>query len=635
MRSPENLYYNMTLGKSNSRQSSPVTRYVPALPVTPMREHSPTHRPPLPHPVPTSPPPVPVRRSSISVVVEVKCEKPPMRRSLSGSTPSRTPSPTPPSTPMRSTPITPPPPHLFSEGSSKHLPRSSSPKPITRTIPIKLSMLQYDEHRERKSLQLKEMEHRRWVSDMILSERNFLRHRDKASKWIRDRMFPRNPNIVYSPNKAQSPSSAVYSPSNSKRMLNGTPDKKKISNVRSPTNFSERKNNHSILPPEPEKIDSALNFGFEREFSIPTVTLQTEDNPPIVERERSVTFSNETKGASSGMLLEAPEDIPMLTIGACTPRMDTPPNLGETKNKIETFSRQASGHKGSFFSSQTELYKEFTKIEFDALSRLHSDPLGKWAPEFHGVELVEGKEMLKMQDLTSGMTFPNTMDLKIGVRTFLESECSSNKRRPDLLEKAKELRGKHDFVITQEQEEKGFTKLEYLRLRDEISSTVNLGFRIDGMLLNPGEKKTDCRAIGNSREEVKSYLEMYLKKASSKQKDAMMGRLKDIRSVLDTSDFFKTSEVIGSSLLFVYDTNTSGAGVWIIDFGKTLPVPEDITLTHNSEWILGNHEDGYLMGLDNIISIMEEIMSSPSISSMSLSKKTSDDSGFLLCIPTL
>jgi 1D-myo-inositol-triphosphate 3-kinase len=46
----------------------------------------------------------------------------------------------------------------------------------------------------------------------------------------------------------------------------------------------------------------------------------------------------------------------------------------------------------------------------------------------------------------------------------------------------------------------------------------------------------------------------------------------------------------------------------MIDFGKTRLLPNDIHITHLKPWIFGSHEDGYLFGLDNLISIFQEII---------------------------
>lgn len=46
----------------------------------------------------------------------------------------------------------------------------------------------------------------------------------------------------------------------------------------------------------------------------------------------------------------------------------------------------------------------------------------------------------------------------------------------------------------------------------------------------------------------------------------------------------------------------------MIDFGKTTPIPEGSHIDHHSPWVRGNHEDGYLTGIDSLISLMEEIL---------------------------
>lgn len=76
--------------------------------------------------------------------------------------------------------------------------------------------------------------------------------------------------------------------------------------------------------------------------------------------------------------------------------------------------------------------------------------------------------------------------------------------------------------------------------------------------------------------------------------------------LLNRLELFFLFKLIGSSILFVHDENK--ASLWMIDFGKTRLLPDDIRLTHLKPWLRGSHEDGYLLGLDNLISLFQEII---------------------------
>lgn len=49
----------------------------------------------------------------------------------------------------------------------------------------------------------------------------------------------------------------------------------------------------------------------------------------------------------------------------------------------------------------------------------------------------------------------------------------------------------------------------------------------------------------------------------------------------------------------------ANTGAWMIDFSKTIPLPQGKTLTHRDDWALGNGEDGYLYGVDSLIKVCQ------------------------------
>lgn len=93
------------------------------------------------------------------------------------------------------------------------------------------------------------------------------------------------------------------------------------------------------------------------------------------------------------------------------------------------------------------------------------------------------------------------------------------------------------------------------------------------------------------------------KRASLKQQ--LVARLHQLRKAFMNSKFFSEHEVIGSSLLVIHDTEK--LGVWMIDFAKSVPLPPGTSVDHVSPWRLGNHEDGYLFGLHNLIRLLETL----------------------------
>ncbi|KAG5673259.1 hypothetical protein PVAND_003322 [Polypedilum vanderplanki] len=283
-----------------------------------------------------------------------------------------------------------------------------------------------------------------------------------------------------------------------------------------------------------------------------------------------------------------------------------------SKNKQKYPWVQLAGHQGNFKAGLDAgtVLKKLTPKEEICFKELMKDVLRPYVPEFRGVCNVEGSDdnesqYLQLQDLLSDFNKPFcVMDIKIGVRTYLEEELfkakEKQKLRKDMYEKM--IQVDPNAPSAEEHEAKGVTKPRYMVWRETISSTANLGFRIEGIKKDDFKTK-DFKTI-KSREDITEMFKEFFKGYPLALRKYIQ-RLKAIRATLEHSDFFKSHEIIGSSLLFVHDRNN--ASCWLIDFAKTGVVPENIKITHKDQWEVGNHEDGYLIGLNNIIEMFDDI----------------------------
>ncbi|XP_065366000.1 uncharacterized protein LOC135958978 isoform X1 [Calliphora vicina] len=269
---------------------------------------------------------------------------------------------------------------------------------------------------------------------------------------------------------------------------------------------------------------------------------------------------------------------------------------------------QLAGHQGNFKAGpeQGTVLKKLCPKEEDCFHILMKDVLRPYVPEYKGqVTSEDGELYLQLQDLLSDFYQPCVMDCKIGVRTYLEEELSKAKEKPKLRKDMYEKMIQIDPNAPSEDEHKakGVTKPRYMVWRETISSTATLGFRIEGIKKSDGTSSKDFKTT-KSREQIKSAFREFI----SGFPHAMaryIQRLRAIRATLECSDFFRSHEVIGSSLLFVHDRKQ--ANVWLIDFAKTVLLPENHYIDHASTWKVGNHEDGYLIGINNLIDLFSEL----------------------------
>jgi len=272
---------------------------------------------------------------------------------------------------------------------------------------------------------------------------------------------------------------------------------------------------------------------------------------------------------------------------------------------------QIGGHSGNFKAgiSPGTILKKASKIEEENYMKLADDELSTFTPMFHKVVVIEEdndeEHFIEMEDcLRSFESPPCIMDCKIGIRTYLEEELHKASSQPKLRKDMYEKMIAVDPTAPTEQEnaQKGVTKCRYMVWRETISSTATLGFRIEG-IRKDGHSTKDFKTT-STREEIKKHFANFVEGYPDAGK-MYIERLIKLREALQFSKFFNKHEVIGSSILFVH--NESKSNIWMIDFGKTKELPEDLEIDHNSAWEVGNHEDGYLIGLDNIIDLLRQI----------------------------
>ncbi|XP_076021376.1 inositol-trisphosphate 3-kinase A-like isoform X2 [Genypterus blacodes] len=271
---------------------------------------------------------------------------------------------------------------------------------------------------------------------------------------------------------------------------------------------------------------------------------------------------------------------------------------------------QLAGHAGSFKAGANgRILKKHCESEQRCLSLLMRDVLRQYVPGYHGDVEKDGQKYNQMEDLLADFDCPCVMDCKMGVRTYLEEELAKARKkpsmRPDMFQKMVEI--DPNAPTTDESEHEAVTKPRYMQWRETISSTATLGFRIEGIKKEDGTVNRDFKKT-KTRDQVIVAFQDFVKG----NKDVLrcyLSRLEDIRDTLEISPFFKTHEVIGSSLLFVHDSR-GRAKVWMIDFGKTTPLPEGEELTHRASWMEGNREDGYLSGLDSLVDIIFSMLAS-------------------------
>eukprot|EP00057_Strongylocentrotus_purpuratus_P034536 XP_795627.2 PREDICTED: inositol-trisphosphate 3-kinase B isoform X1 [Strongylocentrotus purpuratus] len=268
---------------------------------------------------------------------------------------------------------------------------------------------------------------------------------------------------------------------------------------------------------------------------------------------------------------------------------------------------QLAGHQGNFKAGEYgTILKKYCPKEQTALSSLMSDVLRPYIPEYKGIVERNSEKYVQMQDLLGEFDNPSVMDCKMGTRTYLEEELMKAREKPklrkDMYQKMIEI--DPNAPTEEEKNRQAIIKPRYMQWREYVSSSATLGFRIEGVKKGDGHSSRDFKTT-KTRDQISESFNFFVDGGAEVQA-RYIRRLKAIRATLEASPFFSNHEVIGSSLLFVHD-RTGKACVWMIDFGKTTPLPDSFTNDHRTPWVEGNHEDGYLYGLDQMIQVWTEL----------------------------
>ncbi|XP_034546285.1 inositol-trisphosphate 3-kinase B-like [Notolabrus celidotus] len=264
---------------------------------------------------------------------------------------------------------------------------------------------------------------------------------------------------------------------------------------------------------------------------------------------------------------------------------------------------------GNFqLSDSGEVLKLYSEVEERCLDFLMRDSLRPFVPQYHGLVTRGEHCYIRLDDLLRGLRKPVIMDCKMGVRTFQEEELIKARTKASLRTDMYQKMVKTDpsALSAEEHAQRAVTKLRYLQWRDKTSSTSTLGFRIEGIMMADGSVQRDFRKILTLAKATEVLL--YFSGSHVDILKAYHSRLLALSEALKSSLFFRTHEVIGSSLLFVHD-HSGNASIWMIDFGKTTPVPDTSELQHDVPWSEGSREDGYLIGLTSLIASLGQAIS--------------------------
>ncbi|KAK0054916.1 inositol-trisphosphate 3-kinase B, partial [Biomphalaria pfeifferi] len=173
---------------------------------------------------------------------------------------------------------------------------------------------------------------------------------------------------------------------------------------------------------------------------------------------------------------------------------------------------QLAGHQGNFHAGEAgSVLKKLDSREQTCFIKLMSDPLKHCVPEYRGDVEKNGELFIQLQDLLCTFNHPCVMDVKMGVRTYLEEELQKARKSPSLRKDMYQKMIEIDVTAptSEENEHKAVTKPRYMQWRDEMSSSVELGFRVEGIKKSDGNSSKDFKKT-KTRENVFDILKSFV-----------------------------------------------------------------------------------------------------------------------------
>lgn len=321
-------------------------------------------------------------------------------------------------------------------------------------------------------------------------------------------------------------------------------------------------------------------------------------------------------------------------------------NRLRTSNQTSTasaFKQTAAGHAALGVGAILEevddvgqtptILKELDEAEwmlYKEVAEYAEDPVQEVVPVFHGVverlaaDGVSVMKYLRMANVLHSFSRPTVVDVKIGIRTHLEAECENPKLRSDLYTRMVEL---YPWELNEaDHAKKGITKAKWMGARDSNTTIGTLGFRIDGIAGDGGspslvkELKKSVKSV-TDQAAAATFFQRFIELAAMDPESheyfvspsciarQLRNQLAHVLSALESSLFVRRHEFIGTSILLVAD-RFGRSGVFWIDFAKSTSVPNGMQLTHRAKWVMGNHEDGIIQGIEKMLETLGQVSSS-------------------------